>query len=561
MKALVPIRPIGTRQHPLPTCQVHHTPCLLLTAWAVGAALSFLPLHVAGQDSLLLRDYDFVKTTDAWLSSRNGAALTRFNTSNLSVAEVTVTRERGGFVDYSSSPDVWQASASVASLYRISPRTVVTGSIHYTNFIGKEMGGSTFILTRRPAFSIEEDSLTNLGKKHLDTYQLSGGIGVDVCHGLSVGARIDYTAANYAKYKDLRHKNKLMDMTLTIGAYAPIGKVVGIGANYYYRRTNESVTYNTYGREEKIYKSFINYGPFIGEVEQFSINGLTEKGREMPMSDNYNGGSIQVGAEIGPARLTKELTVAHRSGYYGRKSPYTITFARHTSNVYEYHGRLTVKAPHALHHLDVTLSAENLVNHFTTYREQTNESSATYYEYYDDVKTANKLWVEGDATYTAHWGIREELPTWSLQVGYRWMHRKQTAYAYPYYRRQKLDSGEAYLACTRHLLLRHGELALTAQGSFRQGHGAPFEDLTFVTPSDKQTPPPTMEAWLYREHQWLTSAQYGIEGGARYSFGIRGTRLVAHTQLTVSHRKANETNEYSIGRDRTSVAVTVGCRF
>ena len=129
MKALVPIRPIGTRQHPLPTCQVHHTPCLLLTAWAVGAALSFLPLHVAGQDSLLLRDYDFVKTTDAWLSSRNGATLTRFDTSNLSVAEVTVTRERGGFVDYSSSPDVWQASASVSSrgistsgvMVRVSP--------------------------------------------------------------------------------------------------------------------------------------------------------------------------------------------------------------------------------------------------------------------------------------------------------------------------------------------------------------------------------------------------------------------------------------------------------
>ena len=532
-----------------------------LSACAVGAVLSLIPIMGTAQDSLLLRDYDFVKATDAWLTSRNGAAQTRLATKSLNRAEVGLTRQRGGWTDFSGSPDVVEAGASVESLYRISKRTVVSGSMSYTHFTGKEMGGSTFLLTDHTPFDIEEDSLTNLGKKQRDTYHLTGGIGVDVWRGLSVGARIDYTAANYAKYKDLRHKNKLMDMTLTIGAYMPIGQVLHIGANYYYRRTNESVVYNTYGREEKVYKSFINYGPFIGEVEQFSITGLTERGREMPMSDNTNGGSVQVGIEVGQFSLTNELTAAHRSGYYGRRSPYTITFARHSSDIYEYHGRLAYNARGMQHHLDLSIRAENLVNYFTSYRELTNESSATYYEYYDDVKSANKLWVEGHASYTAHWGIRGELPTWSLTAGYQWLHRKQTAYVYPYYRRQTIDTGEGYLACTRHLLIGPGELALTLRGSFKKGHGAPFEDLTFATPSDKQTPPPTMEAWLYREHQWLTSAQYGIGGDARYCFPVSRTRLVAFVGLAASHRKANETNDYSIGRDRTTLEVKAGCRF
>ena len=129
-------------------------------------------------------------------------------------------------------------------------------------------------------------------------------------------------------------------MMMTIGAMSPIGHHLTVGANYYYHRSTESVTFSTYSHEEKVYKSLINYGPFIGQVEQFEGNGFTEKGREMPMVDDSNGASVQLGLTAGVLTITNELTMAHRSGYYGRKSPYTITFSQHTSDIYDYHGQL-----------------------------------------------------------------------------------------------------------------------------------------------------------------------------------------------------------------------------
>ena len=513
------------------------------------------------EDSLLHRDYHFVETSNPWLNSHNGAMLTLFQSDNISEAQVSLVREHGGLTNFSESGDVLRANASVASYYRISPRTVVSGSMSYENFTGKGMGGSMFIVTDHKPFDIVEDSLTNMGKKHLDRYHLTGAVGIDLHHGLSIGTRLDYTAANYAKYKDLRHKNKLMDMTFTIGAMAPLGPHLTLGANYYYRRSTESVTFSTYGRDDKVYKSLINYGPFIGKVEQFEGTGFTEKSQEMPMVDDYNGGSVQLGLKACKLSFTNEFTAAHRTGYYGRKSPYTITFSHHSSNVYHYKGEVTLHDGSALHQLAMRLSAENLENHFSTYREKSNDNGAYYYEYYDAVKSANKLWVEGELSYTLHLGVCKELPTWTIRTHYGWMHRKQTAYAYPYYRRQRLGNHETGITATHHHTLRHGVLSLTAEGAFQKGSGSPFEDYTFVEPSDKQTPPPTMEAWLYREHQWLTSAQYAIGGSVRYTLAIPRWRMATYSEMRVHHRKANEENDFSAGRDHTTLSFTIGCRF
>ena len=222
-------------------------------------------LSVQAQDSLLLRDYSFVKRSDPWLTSANTSALTRFASTNIAEAELSLTRAKGGQVDYNDSPSVLQADAGVESFFRLSSRAVVFGGISYNNYSGDDMTGSAFLNSISLAtpsslvpyaaqsaqphlpFDIVEDSLTNPGRKHRDVYHLSGGFGIDVLRGLSLGARLDYTAANYAKYKDLRHKNKLMDLQLAAGLYWPFAQWGSIGANYLYQRTTESLDFSTYG--------------------------------------------------------------------------------------------------------------------------------------------------------------------------------------------------------------------------------------------------------------------------------------------------------------------------
>ena len=58
-----------------------------------------------------------------------------------------------------------------------------------------------------------------------------------------------------------------MDMTLTTGILLPLTSSVlplTVGANYLYRRTTESLVFSLYGREDKVYKSLIDYGTFMG---------------------------------------------------------------------------------------------------------------------------------------------------------------------------------------------------------------------------------------------------------------------------------------------------------
>ena len=225
-----------------------------------------LALCTSAQDSLLLRDFKFVSQSDPWLNHRNAAALTRFTASNIVKTEVAVNKGNGGLVDYSDSRNTLAADGNVESFYRLSPRVVTYGAISYSGWSGRDMTGSAFMQKRMP-FNLVEDSLTNPGKKHRDIYHLVGALGVDVHQGISVGARMDYTSSNYAKYKDLRHQNKLMDMKLTLGGFLPLLKGLSIGADYTYHRQTESVAFGTYGKSERVYKTLIDYGAFMGRVE------------------------------------------------------------------------------------------------------------------------------------------------------------------------------------------------------------------------------------------------------------------------------------------------------
>ncbi len=531
-----------------------------------------------GQDSLLLRNYRFVKRTDAWLTSQNAAGLSRFAHPSISEAEVSLTKSKGGMVDWYQSPDFLQAAANVESFTRLSQRAVVFGAMTYDNFSGHDMAGIAFINPDHKPFDIVEDSLVNTGTKHRDTYRLTGAVGVDLLpidklsnRWLSAGIRLDYTAANYAKYKDLRHKSKLMNMAFTAGVSAPVTKWFSMGANYLYRRTTESLVFSLYGHEDKVYKSLIDYGTFMGRVEQFGSSGYTDKGQEMPLVDDYNGVSLQFSFSpySSSPHFYTSLTYARRNGYYGRKSPYTITYTDHHADLLTFDAHLSWTVPEpvegstrrSMFSADLTLNSENLENQANTYRELTNESGAHYYEYYDPVKTANKLWRNGQLALTADLGVKGDLSTWTLMASLDWQSRQQTSYLYPYYRRQHLHSTKATLSATRNLLTPKGVWTFLLSTAYQKGRGEPYTDLTFAEPSSKQTTPATMDAWLWREYQYIVAPQYTVGGSVAYAFVFPQTRLKTHVRLSATHHKANQTYEYSNGNDCTSLTLAVGCTF
>ena len=519
-------------------------------------------IPVSAQDSLLLRDYTFIKQRDPWLNSPNAAALTRYDYQNMAQAELSLGGERGGFTNYYGSDDITHLNAGVESFYRFSPSTVFFGGMSYENASGRHMAGSAFINPERRPFDLVEDSLTNQGTKHLDTYHLTGGFGCTVANGFSVGMKLDFTAANYAKYKDLRHQNKLMDLQVTAGIYAPVTSWLGMGAHYQYHRNTESITFGTYGTSDKVYKTLVSYANFTGHLEQFGQEGHTDKSHEMPLVTDCNGLGVQFSIQNSPFSIFASYDYVHGWGYYGRKSPYTITYTEHHTDRHQFHVQVAHQISRtSTHRLDLAIDLETLQNDANTYRELQNASGATYYAYYTPVKTANKQWQDYRLAYTLQLGIREAMPTWTIEAAMNWMKRKQTAYIFPYYRRQNLHNTEGTLAVSRNIIANKGVWTVSLFGSYLKGGGAPYEDLTFQTPSDKQTVPPSMDAYLYREYLYLTAAQFSIGGNVKYAFVFPATRLKTYAKVSLAHRKANETNMYSNGQNRTQATLAIGCEF
>ncbi len=514
------------------------------------------------QDSLLLRDYQFVKQENPWLTSGNAAGLTHYDTKNIAEVEAGLSYSKGELTNYWQSPKVLQATVGIEAFQRLSSRTVVYGSMCYDNYTGRDMAGSAFINPMRKPFDIIEDSLTNKGRKHRDTYQLSGAIGIEIWKGYSVGAHIDYTAANYAKYKDLRHSNKLMDLRLSIGATGQVLDWLTIGANYQYHRNTESLTFSTYGKEDKVYKSLIAYAAFMGRLEQFSTSGYTEKGREIPLVENQHGGALQLEANLSDRlSLFANGSYQHGKGYYGSESPYSITFTHHQRDIIEGHVSLRYKVRTAQHTLDFCIRHEKLVNNAETYRELTNENGAYYYEYYDPVKTADKKWTNLQCSYTADLLINGELPTWTLKAGIDWMQRKLTGIIYPYYRQQDLHVTRGFVAATRNVLLPRGVLSASARFSYQKGSGTPYEDGIYQTPATGSSVPPTMTPYLQQEYAYLTVGQYTWGADAKYAFRFPGTSLKTHVRAGLEYSRAGKMDTEYCGKDHTSVTIAIGCMF
>ena len=529
----------------------------------------------AHEDSLLLRDYRFIQQSNPWLTQSNRAALVVFDSKNIAQADLSLTTSSGHLTTFGGSSSALQVTAAVESYYRISRRIVTYGSISYNNWTGRNMTGSVFMpsCSLRP-FDIVEDSLTNPGRKHLDAYHLVGGLGYQLVDQLALGVNLDYTAANYAKYKDLRHKNKLMELQLTVGAFSPLSTWLSVGANYIYHRQTESVSYNVYGKNDKTYKSLIDYGTFMGIVEQFGYDGYTDKTNEMPLFEDSHGGSLQFSLNpnvidnLGLSLFTN-LSYTLGTGYYGRKSPYTITYTNHERDVFRLHSRLSLVSRVSRHCLDVAYSSNKLQNRAETYRPLTNAMGASYYEYYDPVETADKRLRTFSLDYTLHLGVLGEQPTWTLTAGYHWQRRNTTVYLYPYYRRQQLTNREFTASVLRNILFRTGKLTLCINGGITNGSGEPYQQGTFVTPvatgqqgGTDASAPATMEAFLWQDYHLWTSPQYTLGTRVQYAFRFPSTNLLTHVGVALQHRYATRlANEDYCGRQRTTATITLGCTF
>lgn len=511
-------------------------------------------------DSTIWGHLDEIRQTVPWLQSANPAgnfALTK----TYSEANVFARKDEGRFTNYYESDNGCTFGAQAASYTRLNDRIVVSGLIEYNRMTGRHMGGSFWIDPYHMPFDLVDYDVNNRGKKTLETYQLCGSASYDLTSHWTLGAEFDYTTGNYAKQKDLRHVNDLMNLSTSVGAVFTASKW-DFGVNYQFRKRSEGIGFGVFGTTEEFYNTLVSYGGFWGKVEQFGgYDGYTGKTEEKPFVDRYHSGAVQVNWKPTSAiALFNELQYHSRKGYYGVPSSSKITYSRHDGTVWIYTGQFCFSGKKGKHFLRWNYDREILTNEENIYRYNSHPGGLDEIEYFGAAETVDRHTQYAGINYTGYYGSDLQAPRWVVQGGYEYASRKQKMISYPFFRKQNLHTSTIRLSGEYRLYREHDKFSFLIGTQFGTGGGTKAQDGVYVQPSSAQKPPQNVPDYLNQEFEYLTAKQMQHKAGVEYAHRVRKTRVWINGGINYSLTHAFDT-QYIDRPYRHSVMLHIGCTF
>lgn len=489
--------------------------------------------------------------------SENPAFLTTLSLpEHLSYLQLSADKQNGGFRNYPQSNDSFQWTLNTESYYRLNPSIMLYGAMGYTGAAGKVMEGTAFINPSAP-FQIIESDASNKGDKKLETYRLQGGIGWEASSRLSLGASIRYTAANYAKHKDLRHKNTLMDMNVSVGANWKINPILTAGLSYRYHRNNEAVEFATYGNKDIQYYSLISYGNFYGLKEAFGESGYTAS--RTPLFTQSHGGGLQWHLQPS-SRMAwfSELYYHSLDGRFGKGTSTSITFNTHEGTNLGYNTRLVYKGDRYTHVIDAAISTQTLQNYENAYKESTDESNVTQIIYYGSNEVMDRKEWNGQLDYTLYIGMKDRTPIWTTGVRTLFYTRRTATSVYPYYRKQYLHQMQAVAHASRNLFAHKGMYTFGLLLGYGTGGGTLKEDGLYATPGSNQQAPFSREDLLQQEFEYYTAPRSLAGLNLRYEHPW-SPKLGLYGELSYQYTRAYQLKVLS--PHRHDIGIRIGCKF
>ncbi len=485
----------------------------IIVTLCMGRGIS--PTHAQSHDTTAVNEA-YLLQSDAWLSSGHVLGLKAYRYQRMSYAESFSQKAKGGFVNFYESDNSLNLGAGTASVKRLNAATVFSGKIVYQHFNGRNMGVSAFINPYKNPLDIDESADSTAGTKKMDSYHLTGSVASQLTPRWTVGAKIDYQAANYAKTKDLRHQNKLLDLEGYIGASYAAHTNLTLGAGYNYVRRIESVGFGIYGNSGRQYVSLINFGSFFGFVELHDDQGYTSETRPI-VNFNHSASVFAHWKPDGGFQLFSELKYGSRAGYFGKKGSAQIVYTEHEGKLLSYHGVVSLKKTNELHHLDINLSRQTLENMQNVFRRQTSAGGISSIVYFGQNKVLQQQINEGAATYTLHLKTAHTVPLWTVKTGVSLHSRRQTVSQYPFYRKQEIHFYSWHASAQRSFLSGRNIFSIMLESGYGKGNGTARNDGRYAPPSTSQPSPGTRDNYLYREFEYLTKSRLsgGIQIGCR----------------------------------------------
>lgn len=505
--------------------------------------------------------------TSAWLTSPNAAELCLLpdSTEQVSYAETFVSKSDGHWTSYAGSDDCYRWGVRAASVYRVDSRWVLDGKVEYSNFTGRHMSGSAWINPEERPFDIVEPTTENAGTKNLEIYRLASGVGAEFGR-LAVGTRVDLISANYAKQKDLRHQNKLMDLTATTGILWRIDYRWSLGADFFYRRTIEELTFSTAGTTDRRYLSFIDYGAAFGVTEYSSSYGITDENAARPWVEDRYGLDLQLNTQ-GQTGLNwyNDLHFDAGSGYFGRWSLFTPVYMEHTGISWSYRSCLGI----GRHQVDFEVDGSHIVNRQNLFQYTTNASGLNEYSYYGDLETSRRNNICLMLSYRYSWN------SWLFNATFGHNNRDLTASYYPFYRTQDLHYSTIDLAVKRHWRLAAHDWSLTLVSGFSKGDGNRADDCTYDglsnssnSSGNESTSGRIVSTNLYtsadllkQQTDYLVSPQANCGFSAEYGHQLKKAPIRLYLILNAQWQKAFDTTYQWDDTRRQQLGLKIGCSF
>lgn len=441
--------------------------------------------------------YDRVHRDNLWNASENITGV-RQDTVSRSCVLLSGRYEDGGFKDTWQAARGWSAGVSTASIRHLE-RMSLKGSFAFVQTEGYDMCGSMFI---KPGFYPVDVLEFTPGRKTLQTYSFDGGISYDLADSWRIGARVDFESSNLAKRKDLRHSNMRLDFDLAPGFMYHSGELA-LGANYFFRKTSETVEADQLGISESSYYAFLDKGLMYGVYSIWTGSGLhlDESGvKGFPVKEFSNGAAVQMQYR----GLFAQIEYINTSGTIGEKEYIWFRFPGNSVNVYLGYRHDTGKIRHYARlnfgmnerKLDETVHEKVTVGGVSTV--VTHGKNRISSENVWTVKPEYELVAEGfEVLASAHMSVQ----------------RKSSFQMYPYIYMQSLaDYGADVQVKTR-----LGRFDLSAGIACAAGT-VYEEDLLADDASGVQTEPYRLRDWYDRQIEYRTAPRLGAGLSLRWNF-------------------------------------------
>ena len=283
-----------------------------------GCILTFCLLWLCGL-YVHAQEFERVLRRNPWHWSENVAGI-RQDSVSCSYAEVYGRYSSGDFRESWQAPRTWSAGATTESIRHLD-RFSLKGAFSFDQTEGYDMCGSMF---SEPGYYPLDVLEFTPGRKTKQTYAFDGGISADLSEHWRIGAKMDFSAANLAKRKDLRHTNWRLDMTVVPGVMYH-GRSFSAGASYIFSKNAETINAEQIGSSGTSYFAFIDKGMMYGTYAVWNGSGihLSESGvNGFPVKEMKHGVSVQMEA----SGLFADLRYIRSMGTAGEKESVWFRF-------------------------------------------------------------------------------------------------------------------------------------------------------------------------------------------------------------------------------------------